>query len=89
MEIETIGIDLGKTVFHRVGLNAAGEMVIRKKCSRKQSGHAIAAPGAGELGGTSDLSDQSGVPLTVQSAEQESLRGRAVAFCVSDPSVFS
>ena len=39
MEIETIGIDLGKTVFHLVGLNAAGEMVIRKKCSRKQLLH--------------------------------------------------
>jgi transposase len=36
MEIETIGIDLGKTVFHLVGLSAAGEMVVRKKCSRKQ-----------------------------------------------------
>ena len=36
MEIRTIGIDLGKTVFHLVGLNAAGEVVLRKKCSRKQ-----------------------------------------------------
>src|ERR1700749_954401 len=36
MEIHTIGIDLGKTVFHLVGLNAVGETVMRKKCSRKQ-----------------------------------------------------
>jgi transposase len=36
MEIRTIGIDLGKTIFHLVGLNAAGEIVLRKKCSRKQ-----------------------------------------------------
>ena len=36
MEIRTLGIDLGKTVFHVVGLNAAGEIVVRKKCSRKQ-----------------------------------------------------
>ena len=36
MELETIGIDLGKTVFHLVGLNRAGEMVIRKKLSRLQ-----------------------------------------------------
>ena len=34
MEIHTIGIDLGKTVFHLVGLNARGEVVVRKKCSR-------------------------------------------------------
>ena len=36
MEIRTIGIDLGKTVFHLVGLNARGEVVVRKKCSRSQ-----------------------------------------------------
>ena len=33
MEIHTLGIDLGKTIFHLVGLNAAGEVVLRKKCS--------------------------------------------------------
>jgi transposase len=36
MEIHTIGIDLGKTVFHLVGLNLRGEVVVRKKCSRNQ-----------------------------------------------------
>jgi len=36
MEIHTLGIDLGKTIFHLVGLNAAGEVVVRKKCSHKQ-----------------------------------------------------
>src|ERR1700741_3159354 len=36
MEIRTIGIDLGKTVFHLVGVNARGEVVVRKKCSRMQ-----------------------------------------------------
>ena len=36
MEIHTLGIDLGKTIFHLVGLNAGGEVVLRKKCSRKQ-----------------------------------------------------
>jgi transposase len=36
MEIDTIGIDLGKTVFHLVGLNRAGEVVVRRKCSRLQ-----------------------------------------------------
>jgi hypothetical protein len=34
MEIRTIGIDLGKTVFHFVGVNARGEVVVRKKGSR-------------------------------------------------------
>src|SRR6266702_6906330 len=36
MEIHTIGIDLGKTVFHLVGLNRRGEVLVRKKCSRNQ-----------------------------------------------------
>jgi transposase len=34
-----IGIDLGKTVFHLVGLNLRGEVIVRKKCSRKQLLH--------------------------------------------------
>lgn len=33
------GIDLGKTVFHLVGLNECGEVVVRKKFSRKQLLH--------------------------------------------------
>jgi transposase len=36
MEIRNIGIDLGKTVFHFVGVNARGEVVVRKKGSRTQ-----------------------------------------------------
>src|SRR5271165_3751013 len=36
MDIRTIGIDLGKTVFHLAGINALGEVVVRKKCSRTQ-----------------------------------------------------
>ena len=36
MEIDTIGIDLGKTVFHLVGLKATGEVVVRRKFSRTQ-----------------------------------------------------
>src|SRR6201997_1478488 len=36
MEIRTIGIDLGKTVFHLVGVNQRGGVVVRKKCSRTQ-----------------------------------------------------
>ena len=36
MEIDTFGIDLGKTVFHLVGLNTAGEVVVRRKFSRTQ-----------------------------------------------------
>jgi hypothetical protein len=31
MELQAIGIDLGKTVFHLVGLNPRGEVVVRKK----------------------------------------------------------
>ena len=36
MELHTIGIDLGKTVFHLVGLDLRGEVVVRKKFSRMQ-----------------------------------------------------
>jgi len=39
MKLHTIGIDLGKTVFHLVGLNLRGEVVVRKKFSRKQLLH--------------------------------------------------
>jgi transposase len=36
MKIHTIGIDLGKTSFHLVGLNERSEVVVRKKFSRTQ-----------------------------------------------------
>src|SRR6202049_696232 len=39
MELHTIGIDLGNTVFHLVGRNPRGEVVVRKKFSRKQLLH--------------------------------------------------
>ena len=31
MNLHTIGIDLGKTVFHLVALNQSGEVEVRKK----------------------------------------------------------
>jgi transposase len=36
MEISTLGIDLSKTSFQVNGLNARGEIVLRRKFSRKQ-----------------------------------------------------
>lgn len=36
MELHTIGIDLGKTLFHLVGVDACGNVVVRKRCSRTQ-----------------------------------------------------
>ena len=36
MKIYVLGIDLGKAVFHLVGLDASGQVVIRKRCSRTQ-----------------------------------------------------
>src|ERR1051325_2270519 len=36
MEPHTMGIDLGKTVFHLVGLDSRGQVVVRKKFSRLQ-----------------------------------------------------
>jgi transposase len=43
MELQTIGIDLGKTVFHLVGLNLRGEVVVRKKFSQRPMGTCINA----------------------------------------------
>ncbi len=36
MDIHTIVIDLGTTVYHLVGLNPYGEVVVRQKSSRSQ-----------------------------------------------------
>src|SRR3954451_3270003 len=36
MELHTIGIDLGKTIFHLVGLDSCSQVVVRKKFSRAQ-----------------------------------------------------
>jgi transposase len=36
MQITSIGIDLGKTIFHLVGLDERGKVVVKKKFSRKQ-----------------------------------------------------
>ena len=36
MEVHTIGIDLGKTLFHLVGVDSRGTAVVRKRCSRAQ-----------------------------------------------------
>src|ERR1041385_5724655 len=36
MEIHVIGIDLGKTQFHLVGVDSSGNVVVRKRCSRTQ-----------------------------------------------------
>ncbi len=34
--VTTIGIDIGKNTFHFIGLDAAGEIVLRQKLSRGQ-----------------------------------------------------
>jgi len=39
MELHTLGIDLGKTTFHTVGLNERGEVALRKKFSQGQLLH--------------------------------------------------
>lgn len=36
MKLHAVGIDLAKTVFHLVGMDSTGAVVIRKKCSRSQ-----------------------------------------------------
>jgi transposase len=39
MELFTLGIDLGKTTFHLVGMNQRGEVVLRKRFTRSQLLH--------------------------------------------------
>jgi transposase len=39
MELFRLGIDLGKTTFHLVGMNQRGEVVLRKRFSRSQLLH--------------------------------------------------
>jgi transposase len=39
MELFTMGIDLGKTTFHLVGMNQRGEVLLRKRFSRSQLLH--------------------------------------------------
>ena len=36
MRLQVLGIDLGKTCFHLVGLDSTGRAVVRKRCSRTQ-----------------------------------------------------
>ena len=36
MKLQALGIDLGKTVFHLVGVDLSGRVMIRKRCSRTQ-----------------------------------------------------
>src|SRR5215469_4843306 len=36
MKLHVLGIDLGKTFFHLVGMDETGKVVIRKRCSRRQ-----------------------------------------------------
>jgi hypothetical protein len=51
MELHTIGIDLGKTVFHLVGLNLRGEVVVRKKNCLHDFGMAVAGGVDRDAGG--------------------------------------
>ena len=36
MQVCSIAVDLGKTIFHPVALGTAGEMLVKKKCTQKQ-----------------------------------------------------
>ena len=44
MELFTLGIDIGKTTFHLVGMNQRGEVVLRKRLSRTHLFHSAQAP---------------------------------------------
>jgi len=78
------GIDLGKTLFHLVGVDACGNVVVRKRCSRTQLLRYTAnlrvqrVEGVGRQGGLKDVRStrKIGLPVrilraraTVESAE--------------------
>ena len=44
MQIHTVGIDLGKTTFHLVGLGTAGKVLAHKKFSRKLLAYTVNLP---------------------------------------------
>jgi transposase len=50
MELFTLGIDLGKTTFHLVGMNQRGDVVVRKRFSRTQLLHFTANLKVGLIG---------------------------------------
>ena len=70
MQLHTIGIDLGKTLFHLVGLNQCGEVVVRKKFSRKQLRHFTANLQVELIG----MEACGGVPLSRASSESRVTR---------------
>ena len=35
-EIAVVGLDIGKRLFHLVGMDRAGRVVLRRRCSRSQ-----------------------------------------------------
>jgi hypothetical protein len=41
MKLQAPGIDLGKTLFHLVGLDSSGQVVVRKRCSFAQTTFAM------------------------------------------------
>jgi transposase len=50
MKLRVIGIDLGKTVFHLIGMDEHGRIVLRKRCSRSQLLQLLANPPACLIG---------------------------------------
>jgi transposase len=44
MDLFTLGIDLGKTTFHLVGVTQRGEVIVRKRLSRERCGDMIPSP---------------------------------------------
>ena len=42
MTVRTLGIDIGKTSFHAVGMDAQGHVVLRQRCSRLQLNRLVA-----------------------------------------------
>ena len=78
MELHTIGIDLGETVFHLIGLNPCGEVVVRKKF-RAQTTAALHGEPEGEVNWHGSLRR---VPLSRAGSARAGARGTADAGAV-------
>ena len=70
MDLHTIGIDLGKTLFHLVGLNQRGEVVVRKNFPQ-----ATAALHSEPAGGIDWHGSLRRVPLSRAGSERAGSRG--------------
>ena len=92
MKIHTIGIDLGKTSFHLVGLNDLGEVVVRKQFTRRQllrftANRSVARIGMEACGGSHFLGRDVAIKVSDQRFGERFEREARVISSVNHPNI--